>query len=83
MTPPAKRPRTETSWEMVQVTIPKPWLRLIQYCKTTVPHGTVTVSISGGCPTDLLKEDKRVRFDRDLMLPDYVLQESVKIPDPS
>ena len=58
----------------IEVRVSSAWLRLIKFCQTELPHGTLCVKIANGQPTVLDEEHTKrtIRFDREESLPvDY------------
>ncbi len=57
--------------EVVEIRITDAWKRLIYYCQNKIPHGVVEFRIVNGSPTELLKAEPKVRFDKSDTIPPF------------
>ena len=54
----------------IEIRVSPAWIRLIRYCQVELPHGDLKIRIVNAQPTDLLEVKPKVRFDREMSIPD-------------
>lgn len=57
--------------ETIEIPVSRSWIRLIQYCRTSCPFGTLTIKIVNAQPTVLVDRKVDVRFDKETSIPSF------------
>ena len=67
--------------DVVDIRVPRAWLRLLNWIVTNSPDSDISIRIAQGQPAELISVKRRIRFDKDFQPPCFEIDIIEQHPD--